>query len=427
VLLNEDKFTSENGRFIGNIYAQVNILKGLNFKTQYGFDELKTENISFQNRINGDGFASNGVATNTFYRSSRWNFVNTLNYNTTIAEKHNLSALIGEEEQKTTADNWGASRSNVSDPFVTTYQGSFGVIVPSGNGQGENAFRSFFGNIGYDYMKRYFIAGSFRRDGYSGLAAGNKYGNFGGASVGWQISEESFFKESSITNVLSRVKIRGSYGVVGNINIGNFPALSLYSIGLYGTSPTVTFSQAGNPDLRWERSKKTDIGLNFSLFNGRIEADIDYYYNNIDQLVQAAQQAPSKGIPGNSITANIGSMYNKGFEFALTTNNITKGDFTWTSSINFSTVKNKVTSLFNNADVFGVTSLETVNVTRVGYSLGSIYVVPTDGVDPATGERIFINRNGERIRFSFSRPSATRYQYLDGAKAGQTAPAIDAS
>lgn len=119
---------------------------------------------------------------------------------------------------------------------------------------------------------------------------------------------------------------------------------------------------------------------------------------------------------------------NKGFEATINSTNITNSNFTWTSTIALTTLKNEVTSLANNnADVFGATQLETANITRIGFPLGSIYTVRTAGVDPATGERIFVNRNGEKVRFSFQRAAAARYQYLEGANAGQNAPAIDAT
>jgi TonB-linked SusC/RagA family outer membrane protein len=427
VLLNEDKFTSENNRLIGNVYASVDLLKGMVLKTSYGMDNLLTENISFANKFQGDGFSPNGSATNTYSRNNRWNWVNTLNYNTTIASSHNISALAGYEEQSSIGSAWGAQRQNVSDPFIEVYQGGFGTITPSGNGLGINAFRSVFGSANYDFKKKYFLAGSFRRDGYSGLAAGQKWGNFGGASVGWDISQENFFKTSKLADIMSQFKLRGSYGVVGNINIGDFPALSLYGTGLYGGVPSLGYSQAGNSELKWETSTKTDIGINMAFLNGRIEVDADYFYNDIDKLVQAAPQSPSKGIPGNSITTNIGRMYNRGWEFTINSTNIEKGNFRWSSNFNISFIKNEVTSLANNnSDLPGASGLETANRTRVGYSLGQIYVVETAGVDPATGERIFVNRNGQNVRFSFQRPAASRYLFLDGANAGQVAPAIDA-
>ncbi|WP_090767175.1 SusC/RagA family TonB-linked outer membrane protein [Pedobacter soli] len=427
VLVNEDRNTSESDRLIANAYASIQIVKGLTFKTTYGIDNLKIDNNSFVNRIQGDGVSYNGGATSNYVKNSRWNWSNTLNYSNTFGD-HSLGALIGAEDQYTKSDGYGATRQNVIDPFIKVYQGAFGIITPAGLVQGNNAFRSYFGSLNYDYKKRYYLSGSFRRDGYSGLSSGNKYGNFGGASAGWAISEENFYKNSGISKVLTRVKIRGSYGEVGNINIGNYPSLFLYSPGLYGADPALTFSQAGNPDLQWETSKKADVGINLEFLGGRFSLDVDYYHNNIDNLVQNAPQAPSKGVPGNAITTNIGKMYNKGFEFTLNSKNIDRENFSWSTIFTFSTLKNEVTALGNNnADVFGATSLETANITRVGYPIGSIYTVQTAGVDPATGERIFINRFGEKLRFSFQRATAARYQYLEGPNAGTNAPAIDAS
>ncbi|MXV49711.1 SusC/RagA family TonB-linked outer membrane protein [Pedobacter sp. HMF7647] len=428
VLVNEDKFTSENNNLIATLYGQYEILKGLTFKTNYGLNNLNVESIGFNNRINGDGYASNGISTNGTVKSKRWDWFNTLSYNGTIGKDHSINAYVGYEEQHTSVDGWGAQRSNVIDPFIDVFQGSYGTIVPANLVQGENSFRSFFTNLNYDYKKRYFISGSFRRDGLSALAEGNKYGNFGGASAGWAISEENFFKNSGISKLVSMLKIRGSFGKVGNAGLSDFAALYLYNPGLYGTSAALAFNQAGNPNLKWETSKKYDGGLTIGFLDGRINFDADYYRNNIDGLILNSPQSPSKGIPNNSIAANIGSMYNQGFEFSVNSTNIRKGSFTWSSTLSFSTNKNRVTALANNnADLFGPSGLETANITRVGYSLGSIFTVPTAGVDPATGERIFINRNGDKVRFSFARPTASRWLYLEGANAGAVAPAIDAT
>ncbi|WP_431293469.1 SusC/RagA family TonB-linked outer membrane protein [Pedobacter sp. P26] len=427
VLVNLDKNTSESDRLIANGYVSVQLLKGLTFKTNYSIDNLKLDNNVFVNRLQGDGFAYNGGATSNYVKNSRWNWSNTLNYSNTFGD-HTIGGFIGAEDQYTKSYGYGATRQNVIDPFIEVYQGSFGAITPANLIQFDNAFRSFFGSVNYDYKKKYYITGSFRRDGYSGLSAGNKYGNFGGASAGWALSEESFYKNSGISKILTRFKIRGSYGEVGNINIGNYPALFLYSPGLYGSDAALSFSQAGNPNLTWETSKKADIGVNLEFLGGRFTLDVDYYHNNIDNLIQNAPQAPSKGIPNNAITTNVGKMYNKGFEFAVNSRNFDTDNFTWSTSFTFSTLKNEVTALGNNdADLFGVTQLETANITRVGYPIGSIYTVPTAGVDPATGERIFVNRFGQKLRFSFQRAAAARYQYLEGPNAGTNAPAIDAA
>jgi len=127
--------------------------------------------------------------------------------------------------------------------------------------------------------------------------------------------------------------------------IGNYSSLFLYNASLYGDEPTLAFSQAGNADLKWETSDKYDAGLSFGLLNDRLQADINYFYNDVNNLILNVPQSPSKGIPGNSIPANVGSMYNTGLEISLTSYNMTKPNFTWTTNFNFTWLKNKVTEL----------------------------------------------------------------------------------
>jgi TonB-linked SusC/RagA family outer membrane protein len=194
LILDKDKYTSETNSAIANIYAQWTLFKGLDFKTSYGENRLVVENQRFQNPINGAAAPSGGLAANSNAKNFRSNWVNTLQYNTTIANAHHLNLLAGYEEIYTSGSSWGATRTGLTDNYFTSYQGSFTTISPSGNSQGENGFRSYFTNLNYDYKGRYLLSYSFRRDGYSGLAEGNKYGNFSGGSVGWNISEENFLK-----------------------------------------------------------------------------------------------------------------------------------------------------------------------------------------------------------------------------------------
>lgn len=427
VLLDLDKFTSSNTNVIANVYGEWEILKGLKFKTQYNINKLNTNNTTFQNPIAGDGQSSNGLAQNTFQEYNRRDWTNTLNYVGVFGD-HHLNLLAGQEEYHTTNVGTGTQRTNLADSYFNNFQGNFLNVLSdatTGNFQSENGFRSFFGNVNYDYKRKYLLSGTFRRDGFSGLSANNKYGNFGGGSVGWNIAEEDFFKTSGLAKIFDDFKLKGSYGIVGNVGVGDYASLSLYNSGLYGAAGTIFFNQAGNPDLKWETSKKTDAGINFSMFKGRITADIDYYNNKIDNLILNAPQSPSRGIPGNpanTIAANVGSMYNRGVEFNITSRNIVKKDFSWTTNFNISTVKNRVTALAQgNSDIFGTTSgLETANITRVGYTLGSIFAVPVSGVNPANGQRIFINRFGREVQYNqVGTPS--KWTYLDGT----TAPAID--
>ncbi|MCC8423708.1 TonB-dependent receptor [Mucilaginibacter sp. UR6-11] len=420
VLLDLDKYSSESNALIGNVYGELEIIKNLKLKTSYSLDQSTVENVQFTNPLQGfPGYDAGGSAINASTKNYRWDWTNTINYTPTIGKKQHLNVLAGYEEISTTSVGWGATRTKLTDNYYNTFQGGYANITVSGNSQGDNRFRSYFSSMNYDYDKKYLLSGSFRRDGYSGLSAGNKYGNFAGGSVGWNVAEEDFFKELSIANTINSLKLRASYGKVGNLNIGNYPALSLYASSLYGTIATLGFNQAGNPDLRWETSKKTDFGLNFGFFDNRIVLDVDYYNNNIDGMILNAAQAPSKGIPSNSITTNIGSMYNRGFEFSVDAHIITQGPVKWTANFNFSTLQNKVTALANGVDIYG-TGLDPSNVTRVGYSLGSIFVVQTTGVNPANGQRMYINRNNQIVQYNYA--ATQKWTYLDGS----AAPAMDA-
>lgn len=419
LILDKDKYTSESSSFISDVYAEWEFLKGLKFKTSYGFNKLFIENSSFQNGEHGDAGAANGSAINSNNRLSRTDWVNTLTFNTTIAKKHQLSVLGGYEEIVTNTSSWGAQRTGLTDPFFDDYQGGFTTITPAGNSIGDNGFISYFTSLNYSYAGKYLLSYSFRRDGYSGLPAGSRYGNFNGGSIGWTLSEEDFYKNSSLANILSSLKLRASYGVVGNINIGNYPSLGLYSSNTYNGQPTLGYSQAGNANLKWETSKKNNIGLNLGFLEDRITIEADYYYNKVDGLILDAQQAPSKGIPGSVISANVGSLYNRGIEFGVNAVVLRNTNFKWTADFNISTLKNKVTNLFNGIDIYAASNFGIQNLTRQGHSIGAIWAVPTDGVNAANGNRIFINRNNEKVQYNHI--AATKWTYLDGT----AAPAID--
>lgn len=420
-ILDLSSFTSETDRLFGSFGANVQIIKGLDFNTTYSIDRMSIEGISFQNPLHGDGFTNKGNATNTSQRLENTNWINTLNYQTTLGDNHNISLLVGSEVQQYLNKGWGANRFGVADNFFNDYQGNFTSITPSGNYITERAFASGFSRLNYDFAKRYFITMNFRRDGNSALAAENKWGNFGGVSGGWALSEEGFYKSSALSDIANSVKLRASWGRVGN---GNLPrpdgSLFLYGSGLYGESPTLVFNQAGNAELAWETSEQTNIGADFGFLNDKIQFEVTYFNNNVNGLILNAPQAPSKGIPGNSILMNVGSMYNRGLEFAINATPIAKDRFTWSTNLNFTAIKNEVTALADgNADLFAATGgLETTNITRVGEPVGSIYGVKTAGVNPANGQRIFINKDGREVQYSHVVPAGgSRWTFLDGSPA----------
>lgn len=399
VFLQENNYnTAQNDRVLATVYGNLEILKNLVFRSVFGLDNSGIESKTFWHPAHGDGRTNGGEAYNYYDRRNRWNWTNTLNYSTSFADRFNVRALVGTEEQYTIGDGWSGRRTGLADTFFEDYQGSFTTPQqPPASLLYENYFVSYFGRLNFDWERKYYFEVSARRDGFSGLAAGKKFGNFGGASVMWNVSRESFMQSSGLSDFISDLRIKASYGRVGNISgVGSYASLFLYGAGTYNQQSTLFFNQAGNLDLGWETSDKYDIGLAFALLNDRIQVDINYFNNDVDGLILNVPQSPSKGIPGNVLPQNVGSMKNTGVEFSVTSYNVNTPDFNWNTSFNITYLKNEVTSLAEGVPfIVGITQLETTNRTLIGYPLGNIWGVETAGVDPATGRRIFIRRNAD--------------------------------
>jgi TonB-dependent starch-binding outer membrane protein SusC len=177
-----------------------------------------------------------------------------------------------------------------------------------------------------------------------------------------------------------------------------------------------TFTQAGNPDLQWETSDKYDVGLSFGMLKDRIQVDLNWFYNDVNDLILNVPQSPSKGVPGNTIPMNIGSMFNTGYEVSFTSYNFSGKGFSWTTNFNISTVKNEVTELAPGVtEIVGTTGgLETTSRTFVGHPVGNIFGIETRGVDPETGRRIFVNADGKEVLYQHEAPASSRWIYRDG-------------
>jgi TonB-linked SusC/RagA family outer membrane protein len=430
--LENNYYTSEGSQIQGSAYVGWEILKGLNLRTQFGLDNIGFEDKTFSTPIAGDGYPG-GSASNYYRTNKRWDWQTTAQYDRTFGTKHNFSALLGTEQQKTDVQRWGATRSLVADPFFTTFQGNFTNIAASGNAYGANYLVSFFGRVNYNYDRKYLLTFNARRDGYSAFA--KKWGNFYGASLGYAISEEEFWKDSPLAQTISFLKVTGSYGKVGNNQgIGDFVSQSTYTSGLNAANSTLYFSNAGNENLTWETSKKTDVGLSFGLLQDRLTGDFAYYRNLVDGLILDVPTSPSRGIPGNSIQANVGSMQNQGIEFNLRFNAIQGKAFNWTVSGNVTTLKNRVLNLATQGQRTGTATsgLETVNFTEAGHSIGEILAVPSLGVNPANGRRLVQKADGTVAQYEYQgsgwtnvadgNATAAPNQLVDGVYYGPVLP-----
>ncbi|GAB4050567.1 SusC/RagA family TonB-linked outer membrane protein [Spirosoma litoris] len=404
-MLDQNRSNTENNHIQSNAYLQFKPLPWITLRSSYGIDYLLADNDLFQSPISSDGYSSGGNATSNFRKLKTWLWTNTAQFEKTFASAHNFNLLIGQEQQRTTTLGYGLNRQTLSDPNYTVIQAGFVTNNPSNLAYSENYLLSAFGRLNYNYKEKYFLSGNLRQDEFSAL--GQKKGTFYGLSAGWEITQEGFWKSAGLDNVFSSFKLRGSYGKVGNIgSINDYSPYSLYNSGLYGGASTLYFSVVGNPALKWETSTKTDVGFNFGLFNNRITGEVAYYKNDIDNLILNVAQSPSTGIPGTLSGVayppqNVGKMYNKGLEISLNARVINTKSFQWSSNFNITFNKNEVTALAPGLNVLQTStgSLETVNQTAPGYSLGQLWVVRTNGVDPATGKRIFVNSAGQNVYY----------------------------
>lgn len=408
-------------------YGQVKPFPWLTFRSLYAIDYINVDNDIFWHQNSGEGNAARGQAYGIFYKTKRGVWTNTLAYDQVFDDKHTVQLLIGSEEQVSNSTGYGINRTGVPDPYFTNVQsGGWAVNQNSSPVLGQNYLYSMFASAKYNYDEKYYLTANVRQDEYSGLGFNNRKGTFYGFSLGWEMSQEKFFTRAGLDKIFDNFRIRGSYGTVGNIGgIGNFESYNLYSAGLYGGNPTLSFTDIGNAGLTWETSKKLDIGLQFGVLNDRINVEFAYYKNDVDGLILGVPQIPSAGIPGNTIRMNVGSLYNKGYELTINATPVKTKDFTWNASFNIGINKNEVTELAPGLTQIitttpaGASTSESVSSTQVGHSVGTLRVVRTGGVDPASGRRIFFNAKGEKVMYSHD---AQGWRYADGSPAPSLSP-----
>jgi TonB-linked SusC/RagA family outer membrane protein len=402
--LTKNKYTTKNMRTMGTVYASINILPWINFRSQLGIDKNGSEGLLYWNALHGDGQSVGGRTHNEYDSYERWNMQNVLSINKTLADVHNISATLVNEYQKQRYNWFEASGTNLSNEFFqyNLISGSFGT-PNSGGGLTENGFISYAGRLNYNYAEKYFLQASVRYDGISALPKENRFGLFPGGSVGWNIAKESFM--SGIKDIVSDFKLRASYAQVGNVSIGNYPYAGLYGAAKYGDYNGIAFSQMGNNQLKWETSKKLDVGFDAMLMEGKYKLSFDYYQNDQDGLILAAPTPPSLGIPGNSVNKNVGALKNWGYEMSAEATIINNDKLNWTVDANLTLAKNEVLSL-----VEGQTEIvETYTIIRIGESIRSIYGYDYAGVNKANGNPIYRKSDGTMVQGNI--PTSTYVVY----------------
>ena len=374
-LVNETKTTN----LISNSYIQYQPIKGLILKSSINVEFLNSK-FFFFNPSTATNFINVPIPTTAVSIRQSTENVTWLNENLATYTKsfgeHNFELLAGYTNQKFHQENTRVQADTYTDDRLPTIQGALNINRGgTTNGVQEWALTSYLSRLTYNYKGKYLFTASIRRDGSSRFAIQNKWANFPSASVGWVMSDENFIKN---LQKVSFAKLRASYGVVGNNNIGNYSRYALINNtvnsvfgGNVATGAVVT--SLANPKLGWETTKQFDIGLDLGLFNDRVQFTYDYYKKNTTNLLYNVQVAQESGF--SFFTDNIGEIKFWGHEFSLTTKNL-NGKLSWTTNANISFNRNKVLALADGIDrVYG-----TVHITKVGQPFGQFYGLVADGV-----------------------------------------------
>ncbi|WP_442590213.1 SusC/RagA family TonB-linked outer membrane protein [Pedobacter sp. AW31-3R] len=392
---------------IGNAFGATNSNRQFRFIGAFGGEIKFSDDLIFKSTISTNinrgyynyftdpyktiyGRTERGLYRNNRTNDRVWLNENILTYNKTLG-KNVLGATAGYTLQSSRYlyQVYSQSRyidANTGAPIEPTIAAAVPDVVAPWSKQ------SYLGRFTYAYDSKYLFSSNFRADGSSRFAKVKRFGYFPSFSAGWRISGENFMKDSKIINDL---KLRGSWGQVGNDEgIGDFSHLQLFQLASQGS---YALSQFANEDLSWEKTTQTNIGLDLTLFNSRVTFTADAYMKKTNQLLINVQLPPSTGLGTQAL--NVGSMENKGLEFALSTKNIQNDKFTWSTDMNISFNRNKVTSLGEttaNLDFGGIYERTSAVRTVVGRPLGSFYGLLYKGVNPENGDAIFedFDQNG---------------------------------
>lgn len=396
--------SARDNRIFGNVAGDLTLAKGLVLRSNFGIDFMNHANDYYLDPFRttegwGANGSTHGLGNATRSNSFTYLWENTANYEKKW-DKHEFSALAGTTVQKNTWNNsYMAGRDFPADGVVKTMNAA-NEITEAYTEQSEWFLNSYLGRLMYNFDSKYLITANFRADGSSKLARGNQWGFFPSVSAGWRISAEPFMEDVKFINDL---KLRGGWGQNGNQEgLANYASFGLNSYtrrtpttppsGPAVTPPTY----APNPDLRWETTTQTNIGVDLSMLQGRLTLTADAYLKKTNDLLLNVPLPNTSGY--TYMPRNSGKLENKGLEFVLSSVNFDKADFQWTTDFNIAFNRNKITELqlskiYRYADVEGRS--DQIIILQEGASLGTFYGYIADGVNPETGDMIYRDVNGD--------------------------------
>lgn len=371
-LVNEIQHPRKGFRVISNIISEYRILNELKFNILLGVNLQNADEAKFRPKL--PAFL-NDVAYGSDLTSNDYNWLSefTLNYNKSFGN-HNFAALAGYTAQRDRFSTNYIYSDKFPNNLVPTLSAVGNQITAGTSTVSEWSMLSYLARLNYNYNDKYYLTASFRTDGSSRFGSERKYGKFPSAAVAWRISEEKFLKD--IKN-LDELKLRVSYGQTGNNNIGNYAHLATINYENYALGGVAASGYApgnlANPILTWEKQEQVDFGLNIGIYKRRVNLSVDYFRSRNTDLLLNVNIPDITGF--RTSLQNIGEVRNRGWEFVLSTVNL-KGLVTWSTDLNFSTFRNKVTKLGPSGDPI----ISGGNITMIGQPIGMFYGWLTNGV-----------------------------------------------
>lgn len=375
----------------GKVYAELELYKGLSYKLSLGGDYYGAHNDKYRQSslpLKGKDYYDSpsnpeGYSSSSFYFN--WLIENQLTYTTTINKKHNITAILVQSAQKETKKTDNVTATDYPNDYIQTVNG--GTVTKGGSDKTQWSIASYLARVQYNYEGRYMLSAAIRADGSSRFGKNNRWGYFPSASVAWRISDEKFFKNVKALSFINDMKIRASYGVTGNFEIGNYEHLATmstdnYILGTNGGSLVYGYKPDNikRDDLSWEKNQMVNAGIDVQMFDGYLGFSVDYYNTNTSNMLL---YVPVPLVTGYSTSLqNIGKVNNRGWEIALTSQHTFANGFGYSFNANYAKNTNEVKELGpGNASIISSGSVShAYYITEVGKPIGSYYLLVQDGI-----------------------------------------------
>lgn len=354
------------------------IFEGLELTANFGADYYNSQVMSYYNPYNGNAANVNGRLSKSTSRALTYTFNQLLNYNHQFGD-HNVQFLLGHEYYALKVNNLSAQKTGFPLGGIYELAGA-STITDASSSQDRYSLESVLTRLNYDYLGKYYLSGSWRTDGSSRFFKDSRWGNFWSMGASWRISQEKFMEDITWVDNLS---LKGSYGVQGNDQVGGYYAWqSNYNLGWSNAALNgAVVSGLENKNLKWEKNKNLNIGIDARLFN-RLSIVADFFQKKTSDMLLFKPMATSTGFDG--AYTNIGNMWNRGFELSLAYDVFSTDNFGWTTTIMGSHVKNKITKLVDGEDIISGSYIY-----REGESIYSFYLPESAGIDPITGSKLY--------------------------------------